>query len=305
MHVDAGRWHRLLVSQDGVVTTAQALSCGFSASAVHHRVRAGDWQRLARGVLLTVSGTATPRQRCTAALLLGGPAAALTGSSACRAHMLQAAPADHRVHVAVPRDVRTPASGLWVPHRTTRPYAITRVAGLPTVAPARAVVDAVLLLRDLGRVRALVAEAVQRGRCSVDQLQAELARAPQNGSGHLRTALQEVEAGARSRPEAVLLRALRALAGLPAFELNVDVRSAAGVWLARPDVVFKAQRLVVEVDGQAWHLSPDRWASDVERHTRMEAAGWTVLRYPAARVLADPAGVAREVAAVAARLCAA
>jgi very-short-patch-repair endonuclease len=46
----------------------------------------------------------------------------------------------------------------------------------------------------------------------------------------------------------------------------------------------------------AWHLSPDRWAADLERHTRLEAAGWTVLRYPAARVLADAAGVVREIA---------
>jgi very-short-patch-repair endonuclease len=62
--------------------------------------------------------------------------------------------------------------------------------------------------------------------------------------------------------------------------------------------VFRSQRLLVEVDGVAWHLSPERWARDVERHTRLEAAGWTVLRYPAARVLRDPFGVAAEIARV-------
>jgi very-short-patch-repair endonuclease len=66
--------------------------------------------------------------------------------------------------------------------------------------------------------------------------------------------------------------------------------------------VVDGVKLVVEVDGKRWHLDGERWVADVERHTRLEAEGWTVLRYTAARVLADPDGVAREVARVAARL---
>lgn len=305
MQLDGFRWRRLRAAQDDVVATSQAIACGFTEGAIHHRVRAGDWQRLTRGVLLTVSGVPTVRQRRRAGLLLGGPGAALTGATACAAFELRAAPEDDRVHVAVPREVRTPVNALWVPHRTTRSYATVRREGLSTVLVARAVTDACLGLPDLAPVRALVAEAVQRGRCDVEQLARELDRAPQNGSGHLRTALEEVGAGARSRPEARLLRALRSLPRLPAFELNADVHDATGGWLGRPDVVFRSLRLVVEVDGQRWHLSPDRWVADVERHTRLEAAGWTVLRYPAARVLADPDGVAAEVAAVARRLAAA
>ena len=304
MLVDEVRWQRLLTRQDGVVTTAQALSCGFTRSAVHHRVASGRWQRVAERVLVTSSGPPSARQLLRAGLLAGGPHSALTGPTACRLLGLHAVP-DERVHVAVPRSVRRPASGWLVPHPTTRPFVPLRADGLPVVPAARAVVDTCLALTSLGSVRALVAEAVQRSRCTVEQLVRGLDDAPQQGSQQLRKALEEVALGARSRPEAVLLRALRRLRGLPPFELNADVIDDAGRWLARPDVVFRAQRLVAEVDGQRWHLSPERWRADVERHTRLEAAGWTVLRYPAAQVLADADGVAAEIAAVARRRAAA
>ena len=111
-----------------------------------------------------------------------------------------------------------------------------------------------------------------------------------------------MEEGARSAAEAVLLAAARRCRGLPPHTWNTDVRDADGRWLARPDLVFAALRLVVEVDGRRWHWSPERQEADLVRHTRLEAAGWTVLRYPAARVLAEPDAVVAEVLVVALRL---
>jgi hypothetical protein len=145
-------------------------------------------------------------------------------------------------------------------------------------------------------VRALVAEAVQRRRTSPGSLARELSAAPVRGSRLLRQALEEVSGGARSAPEGALLAALRQRSDLPPYELNVNVYDDNGRWLACSDVVFRAHRLLVEVDGAAWHLSPERWAADLERHTRLEAAGWTVLRYPASRVLRDADAVAAEIA---------
>ncbi|MDT7573405.1 MAG: hypothetical protein QOE05_3579 [Actinomycetota bacterium] len=170
--------------------------------------------------------------------------------------------------------------------------------GFPVAPVARAVIDAAMTLRSTNDVRALCAEAVQRRRTVVDALIQELEAAPSAGSAVVRRVLAEVDAGARSAPEAVLLRALRGTAGLPPYELNVDVYDANGRWLARPDVVFATVRVIVEVDGWRWHRDPARQRADIERHTRLEAAGWTVLRYAAAAVLADADAVAREVANV-------
>jgi hypothetical protein len=297
MEIDQHAWQRLLATQDDVVRIRQAIGCGWTRDAIRHRVDR-VWQLLFAGVLATFTGQPTDRQRFRAALLHGGSQAALTSVTACRLHGLERVAETETVHVAVPAASAVRSRSFVRVWPTVRSLRTTMVDGLAVVTAERAVVDAALELHLQNDVRALVAEAVQRRRTSVAALLRELQDAPMRGSLLLRRALDEVAGGARSAPEAVLLAAFRALGGLPPYELNADVCGKDGRWLARPDFVFRAQRLIVEVDGAAWHLSPERWASDVERHTRLEAAGWTVLRYAAKRVLDDPEGVAAEIAAV-------
>ena len=45
------------------------------------------------------------------------------------------------------------------------------------------------------------------------------------------------------------------------------------------DFVFRQQRLVVEVDGWAWHHTPDRFQRDRSKQNALVTAGWTVLRF--------------------------
>lgn len=299
MDVDERAWARLLASQDGVVSRAQALAVGWTAGALRHRVRSGRWQLLVPGVLLTVSGTPTPRQRLRGALVHAGGAGALSHATACSWHGLEAIiDRGTVVHVAVPAEVRQGSRGYVQVHPTIRPLRAYARNGLPVVPVARAVIDASMTLLHENDVRALCADAVQRGRTTADELARELAAAPSGGSALVRRVLGEVQGGARSAPEAALLRALRRIRGLPPYALNVDLRDDRGSWLGRPDVVFASVRVVVEVDGWRWHSSPEQQRRDLERHTRLEAAGWTVLRYAAAAVLSDPDAVAREVAAV-------
>jgi very-short-patch-repair endonuclease len=305
MDLDNTRWRDLLFLQDAVVSHRQALAAGWSRRAVEHRV-GRDWQRLLRGVYLTTTGVPTTTQRRRAALLLAGAGSALTAGTGLHVHEVLELSSDPDVHVAlpearrvVPDDFRV-GGGTVVLHRTTRALTSYR-ADIPTLAVARCVTDAALRATGLEEVRVLVTTAVQRRRTTVADLEHELEQAPQRGSGFLRRALEEVAAGARSLPEAVLLKALRRVQ-LPPYRLNSDVYDERGRWLARPDLVIEEIRLAAEVDGQRWHLDAVRWVADVERHTRLEVAGWTVLRYPAARVLRDAEGVAREIAVVAAGL---
>lgn len=291
-------WQRLLLQQDGVASRAQALAMGWHRDAIRHRLRRGEWQTLVPGVLLTVSGTPTSRQLLWGGLAHAGPRAALTGATACRWHGLTCGRDSDVVHVAVPATVRRSSRGYVRVHPTVRPLQSWSLNGLPVVRLSRAIVDTCLQIRDQDEVRALCADAVQQRRTSVAELRVELEGAPSAGSAVLRRVLDEVGAGARSVPEAALLRAMRRLRRLPAYALNVDVYAADGRWLARPDVVFASARVIVEVDGWRWHRDPSRQRADVERHTRLEAAGWTVLRYAAAAVLADADAVAAEVAAV-------
>ncbi|HVE73655.1 MAG TPA: type IV toxin-antitoxin system AbiEi family antitoxin domain-containing protein [Mycobacteriales bacterium] len=295
---DDARLQALVRAQDGLVTRRQALAHGWTRSALRHRVHSGRWQVLLPGVLQTTTGTPTHRQRRRAALLYAGPAAILAAETACAVHGLMDRPADAPIVVVVPHFLRVTAVRGVVVIRTTRTTWRCTVDGLPVSPPARAVTDACLAMPRLDDVRALVARAVQARAVTLEQLGRELDAAPRRGSAHLRDALEEAVGGAASVPEARFLRALRRVPGCPPYELNVDVYDDNGAWLARPDVVFRAQRVIVEIDGARFHLSPERWAADVARHTRLEAAGWTVLRYPAARVFADAGGVCAEVLAV-------
>jgi very-short-patch-repair endonuclease len=44
-------------------------------------------------------------------------------------------------------------------------------------------------------------------------------------------------------------------------------------------VVFEEAGVVVEVDGWAYHIDPERFQRDRARQNRLVAAGWTVLRF--------------------------
>jgi very-short-patch-repair endonuclease len=299
---DETRWQQLLREQEGVVSRGQALDHGWHRAAVGHRL-GRSWQRLLPAVYLTTTGVPTWEQKAWAGVLLAGESAALTSWSGLAMWDLGDRVDD--VHVALPHARQLSGGaflaggGRLVVHRTTR--SLESRGSLPTLPVERCVVDACLGLRLLDDVRAVVSRSVQRGRTTVDKLLVALDEAPQRGSALLRRALDEVAEGARSAHEATLARALRR-ASLPPYRLNADVHDEHGVWLARGDVVIEEVRLLVEVDGARWHLSAERWVADVERHTRLEAAGWTVLRYPASRVLRDAVGVVAEVEAVAARL---
>src|SRR5690349_4176884 len=90
----------LLSVQDGVVTHRQLHKLGFNSNAISRRLRSGVWQRLLPGVILTISGTPTRRQKLVAAWLWAGEGAAIDGTDACVWHeLLSPVHADQPVHV--------------------------------------------------------------------------------------------------------------------------------------------------------------------------------------------------------------
>lgn len=63
---------------------------------------------------------------------------------------------------------------------------------------------------------------------------------------------------------------------------------------ARPDLVDRDRRIVVECDSYEWHGSRDGFRKDVRRYTLLAADGWTVLRFTWEDVMFRPDWV-REV----------
>jgi hypothetical protein len=91
---------------------------------------------------------------------------------------------------------------------------IWHVGPLRYVPPARAVADTAHDLASLRDVRAMVADAIQRNRCKIEELHAELTAGPTVGSALFREALTDVAEGIRSAAEGDL-KDLLAGSGLP------------------------------------------------------------------------------------------
>ena len=57
------------------------------------------------------------------------------------------------------------------------------------------------------------------------------------------------------------------------------------------DCVWRRQRLIVELDGRAFHATAAAFERDRARDRRLQAAGWTVVRVTWRQVRDDPATV--------------
>jgi hypothetical protein len=268
----------LLRKQHGVIAREQALSCGVSQPTLNYRGRAGGpWTALLPGVYLTHTGSPSDDQRDMAALLYGGPRSVLTGAAALRRFSL-AGPRTDAVDVLVPVTTQKRDAGFVRVHRTTRLPEPVGVAGEVRFAfPPRAVADAARGMTDIGDVRAIVAGAVQRGRCPIGRLAYELDNGSRRGSALLRRALAEVADGVRSAAEAELRVVIRrAKLPTPMFNPRLFVGRA---FLASPDCWWPEAGVAAEVDSREWHLSPRDWEETLARHARMSAHGIIVLHF--------------------------
>jgi very-short-patch-repair endonuclease len=76
------------------------------------------------------------------------------------------------------------------------------------------------------------------------------------------------------REAATLLRK----AGISGWVANGEIRDSAGL-IGYGDIVFRAARLIVEIDGWAYHSDREAFQRDRTRQNLLVAAGWTVLRF--------------------------
>jgi len=267
--------------QQDVLSRSQVLRGGLSPNALQHRLRkGGPWQLLLPGVYLTVTGQATQEQLRIASLLYAGPDGLITGPAALANYRIRC-PQTRLIHVLIPATTRRSDVGFVVVHRTWRMPMEAICDGPVRYAPAeRAVADTVRAMKvpDLTAARAVVAGAVQQGRCTIGKLSAELQAGPVRGSATLRAVLAEVIDGIRSPAEADLRNLIRN-SQLPQPLYNPKLYLPGGVFLAQPDAWWPDCGVAAEVDSREWHLSPADWENTMARHARMSAAGIVVLHF--------------------------
>lgn len=150
--------------------------------------------------------------------------------------------------------------------------------GRIAVAPVgRALADFALRHEDERQVRAVLMAAVQLGKVSVADLDAETATAPSRGLKRYMRVLEELHAGARSVGEADMRRLCARSKVLPTPLFNPLLALPDGRKIS-PDLLIEEAALVHETNGRGPHYEEeDAFDSMQERHDAMTTAGLTAL----------------------------
>ena len=287
---------RIAAEQSGVISRRKLVELGASDAWITRAVQAGRLHRIRPAVYAVGHVGVGVRGRLIAALLYAGRGSALSHLTGL--WWLALLPVDGRAGVRgnPPRriDITAPGRSSSLPdlrlHRR-QGFDILTHDGLPVTTVARTLIDAApsLPFRDL---RVALAEAEYRKLLDLDELAHALGRG-RRGSAALRRALdRHMPQLARVRSE--LERRFLELCerhGLPLPEVNVKV---AGFTV---DALWRAQRLVVELDGRAAHDGPSRAEADRRRELALRAAGFTVYRYTWHQVTREPQRVVADVRA--------
>ena len=258
---------------------------------IEYRLRPdGPWRQILPGVYLTVTGSVSQEQRETAALLYAGPQSVITGPVAVRRHNLRCTGLN-ALDMLVPTGNHRKSTGYVQIQRTTRmPGTLYTSGPLRFTAPVRAVADAARGMTRFGDVQALICEAIQRGRCALEELVTELNEGPSAGTRWYRMALAEVSEGIRSVAEAQLKRLIdRSDLDRPMY--NADLYTLDGIFLGRPDAWFGRAGVAGDVDSREYHMRARDYAETTMRHNRMEAAGIHMLHWLPSTIKAEPGRV--------------
>lgn len=287
----------LAARQHGVVAAGQFEAIGISRGAIRVRREGGRLHPLHRGVYAVGHTVLTPNGRRMAAVLAIGPTAVLSHRDAAALHGLR--PTSRPVfEVTVPARGRRSRPGIDVHAvRALHPDDVTAVDGIPCTAWPRTVLDCADVLPPRA-VERLLDAAVELRLYDERLLHAVLARSPgRRATVVLRDVLDAHTAGTtltRSELEEAFLH-LCARHVLPRPEVDVPF----GPYTA--DFLFRAERVIVECDGLAYHSSPGAVRRDRRRDLALQARGWEVVRLTWEQVTAQPGGTAAALRAVLAR----
>ena len=294
--------------QHGAVTRAQLLVAGASPDTVDRRVKAGRLRRIHKGVYL-VGPIEAPRAREMAAVLACGTGAALShGSAATLWGIVPGVPASvgsaarisvesaarisvasaardsvstardsvstarasvSAVHVSVPSERRVQRPGIRVHYvGALSPDEVTTRDAIPVTSVARTLYDLVTCTTQRELERAL-AEAFALRLTTCAAVASLLARhAGRRGARRLHQLLESTSGPALTRSEAEeRFLALIRKAQLSGPEVNAELEGY------EVDFLWRAERLVVEIDGRAFHSSDRSFENDRLRDARLAFGG--------------------------------
>lgn len=281
--------------QSGLFTAEQACDAGMTRRQVRRRLDTDRWRYVVGDA---IAPDAHPLDAWTRAQ---GAALTWPDSVVC----LASAAALHRFPVPDPAAVHVSVIGHQrhrlnlIPHELRLEPGDYGRAGIALVTTRRRT-----LFDCLGRLAArereeLLIWAITREILTVDELEQAVAARPKAwGNAHRRRAAADSKNGAMGSAERRMHALLRA-AGVTGWRGDQRVWDSEGL-IGRVDVLFEGERLVIEIDGLAYH-GEDRFQADRTRQNRLVNAGYTVLRFTWADLHDRPEEVIRQIRVALAR----
>ncbi|MBJ7330184.1 MAG: DUF559 domain-containing protein [Solirubrobacteraceae bacterium] len=273
----------------------QLLELGFGPGAIDHRKAVGRLHLVSRGVYAVGHTHTCGHAANWTALLACGPEAVLSHRSAAAAWGVLPWPATI-VQLTVPnqRGRTRRREGIRVHRGSVPDTERARRGGFPVTSLARTFLD--LAATEPPRVveQALDSAETQRNfdMRAIDALAPEGSTRP--GAAAFRAVLATHLPGTTitksDLEEAMLSLCRRHRLPRPVFNAYVEG------W--EVDVVWRAERLCVEVQSTRYHATSQRIARDAEKEADLMAAGWAVLHVADRHVLHEPDRVADRVLAV-------
>lgn len=286
---------RLASKQLGLISHAQLREAGASRDQINRRRTTGHLICTdARGVYRISGVPVTWRTELMSAVLYGGPGSGASHRAAARLHGLLRVP--ELIEICTPRRRRThDVPGHWIVHTSiVLPRAdIMSVAGIPASTVERTLID-LGAVQPARRVAHALDTAIREGKTDLALIRYVHARRRgrgRRGAGVLAEVLERFEAsGATESPYERDLVGHLMDADVPLPRLQFEIRSGEAL-VARADLAWERERLIVEVDGHGFHSTRDQRASDAIRQNRLTQMGWRVVRFTTDQIATDPGGV--------------
>jgi very-short-patch-repair endonuclease len=279
--------------QHGVVARAQLAEIGLGRGAIDQRVARGQLHRIQVGVYAVGHSVLTDEGRWMAAVLAGGLGAVLSHRSAAAHWGIR--PSDSRIVEVTSARQRRSRPGLCF-YRSYLPLdEVTTHDGIPITTVPRTLFDLAAVV-SIHQLRRAVNEAEIRRLWHALSLSHLLERHPRRpGVAAVRTVLATPGTGiTRNDFEARFLDLVRGTR-LPRPESNVPIE-VNGIWI-EVDFMWREQRLIVELDGNATHATRSAFESDRARDRALIAAGWRVIRITWRQLCDEPDALARDLRA--------
>lgn len=263
--------------QFGVISRAQALLLGASDGFIRTRLRRHEWVPLLNGAYRSAAVHDGWFQRASAALLLAGPGAALSYSSAGYVLSLESLMdrAPFPIEISVPPGRRVRVDGIVAHHLRDRVSSFTS-RGLRVTTLARTFVDLASVL-DEERLEFALDSAYVRCRRLGDWLDSYLATLEPRGHPGIATLSKLVrlrrDGSTESALEVKTWRALRRF-GLDDSRRQFVIKDLNERAVIRADFAWPQHRIALHTDSTIWHSQQERMTRDAEQRNTLQALGW-------------------------------